>query len=126
MFEDIVVDATKGCRCHHMTVVVGPTSEYLVERLYQCRHRRADVFTDQCSHFLLQGEDSLFGWRDVQHPAMLAEGLPEERNPSGILLTKVLFGERLRPRPARKPSTTGLTASSKKVLDFPVMMKSSA
>src|SRR5208282_2662929 len=92
IFEDIVVDATKGCRCHHMTVVVGPTSEYLVERLYQCRHRRADVFTDQRSHLLLQGEDSLFGWRDVQHPAMLAEGLPEERKSVGNVRDQSLLG----------------------------------
>ena len=78
LFEDIFVDATKGFRCHHMAVVVGPTSEYLVEFLYKERHRCADVFTDHRSHFLLQGEDSLFGWRDVQHPAMFAKSLPEE------------------------------------------------
>jgi len=79
LIEDIGVDATEGFRCHHVAVVIGPASKCCIELLDQGRHRRADVFADQCSHLLHEGMNALSGWRDVQDPAMLAEGLPEER-----------------------------------------------
>jgi hypothetical protein len=62
-----------------MAVVGGPSSECLVKFLYKDGYRCADALADQCSHLLLQGEDSLFRWLDVQHLSMLAEGLSEER-----------------------------------------------
>ncbi len=79
LFMNIRVDTTEGFRRHHVAVVVGPTPKRCIELLDQGRHRRADVFTDHCSHLMHEGVNSLSGWRDVQHPAMLSKGLPEER-----------------------------------------------
>ena len=46
LFKDIGVDTAEGFRCHHVAVLVRPTSKRVVELLDQDRHRRADVFTD--------------------------------------------------------------------------------
>ena len=78
LFKDIGIDAAEGLRCDHVAVVIGPAAKRFVQLLDQDRHRRARVLTDQFPNFSFEGEDSLNRRRDVQNPAMLAKGLPQE------------------------------------------------
>lgn len=78
---DILIDTYKSGPCHHMAVVVAPTTKHLIQLLDQNRHGRADVFAGKYSHLSFEGEDSLLGRGDVQYITGLAIGLPEECKP---------------------------------------------
>ena len=107
LVKDIRVDTTKGYRCHHMAVVIGPSSKHRIELLDQGRHRGGDVFANQFLYLLHEGMNSRIRRRDVQFSAKLANGLPEERESVFDVRDQRFSTESSRPRTARNFSTTG-------------------
>ena len=72
LMKDIGVDKAKGTRCHHVPVIVGPASKYLVELFNNYHNRRALVFAGQCSNLTHEELDALCCRGDVQRLLMFA------------------------------------------------------